>query len=114
MPIVRFVRGPAVALPDPPVVPDPPVTSALDVLSLEVAKRQLRITTNDADAIVLDAVEGAVAFVADAANVTYAELADSRTLVQAVIVVLRDFYNGYSEIPPLHAVWALINAGACR
>ena len=59
-----------------------------------------------------DSITGAVSFVSDAAGVDFAAIRDNDTLKQAVIVVLRDFFNGYSEIPPMHAVWALINAGA--
>ena len=106
MPIVRYIRGSAGS-----PTPDP-VTSALDVLPLATAKRQLRITTDDADSIVTDAIEGAVAFVADAAGATLAEITESRTLTQAAIVAMRHFYNGFEEIPPLHAVWSLIDAGA--
>ena len=111
MPIVRFIPAQQSGA-SPTPTPTPPPTTALDVLSLEVAKRQLRITTDDADAIVTDAVTSAVHFVADAAGVTLAEIAESRTLIQACVVSMRAFFNGFEEIPANHAVWSLINAGA--
>ena len=111
MPVVRYIKGGRMAEPAP--TPEPTLT-ALDVLSLEVAKRQLRVTDDSADEIVLDAISSAVYFVRDAGQVTLAEIAASPTLIQAAIVAMREFYNGYSEIPPAHAVWSLINVGACR
>ena len=37
---------------------------------------------------------------------------NTEVLRQAIIVLMREFYNGYSEIPPLHAVWPLISTGS--
>ena len=101
MPVVRYVRG-RESEPTPNTV----------ILTLAEAKQQLRITTDDADAIVTTAIGAAVAFVADTTNLSWADIAASPTLRMAVIVATREFYNGYSEIPPLHAIWALMNAGA--
>ena len=89
-------------------------TDPLQVLSLETAKEQLRITTDDADAIVETAIRSAVAFVADATDVDMATIAASPTLKQAVIAVTRSLYNGFEDIPPNHVAYALMNVGACR
>ena len=122
MPIVRYIKGvsPAVAVAPTPVVPDPPEVTLDDILTLVTARQQLRLGSSSGendpyDAIVVAAVRSAVGFVADAADVTLAEIAASDTLKQAVIVATRHFFNGYEEIPPLSAIWSLINAGApCR
>ena len=104
MPIVRLVRG-RESEPTPTMPTDP-----LQVLSLETAKEQLRITEDDADAIVTTAIRSAVSFVADAADVDLETIAESNTLRQAVIVLTREFFHGFDTIGPLHAVWSLINA----
>ena len=116
MPIVRYIKGIRSASPTPPTpTPTPEPVSLDDILTLATAKEQLRITGTAADSIVETARRSAVAFVKDAAGVTLAQIAASDTLRQAVIVAMRLFFNGYEEIPPLHAVWSLINAGApCR
>ena len=112
MPVVRYVKG-ARSSSDSTPTPEPTLT-ALDVLSLAVAKRQLRITTADADDIVTDAIESAVAFIADASDSTLAEVRDSQSLSTAAILALRSFYNGFETLPPTWTGWALIDAGACR
>ena len=115
MPIVKYIRGGPAGV---PVVPTPTPTPAPvtldDILTLATAKQQLRITGDAADAIVNTAIRSAISFVKDAADVDLATIAASDTLKQAVIVAMRHFFNGFEEIPPLHAVWSLINAGACR
>ena len=93
--------------------PTPEPASLDDILTLETAKDQLRITGDAANPMVIVAIRSGVAFVADAAGVTLAEIAASDTLRQACIISMRSFFNGYSEISPTDAVWALINAGAC-
>ena len=89
-------------------------TSLDDVLSLATAKEQLRITEPDADVIVTTAIQGAVAFVSDATGADLDTIAASDTLKTAVIYAMREFYNGYREIPPGHIVFTLMNVGACR
>ena len=83
-----------------------------DIVSLAEMKRQLRITDNSADEIVADSLCAAVYFVRDAADVTLIQINESKTLQQAVIAVGRHFFHGFEEIPPLSAIWSLINAGA--
>ena len=109
MPVVRFIPPRASAAPTPPA---PVVVTFDDILTLEEAKQQLRITGDAANPMVTVAIRSGVAFVKDAANVSLAEIAASDTLRQAVIVAMRHFFNGFETIPPLHAVWALINVGA--
>ena len=108
MPVVRFVRGPAVA-PTPPT-PTPDLVPT-DIVSLVEMKRQLRITDDSADEIVADSLCAAVYFVRDAADVTLIQINESKTLKQAVVVAGRHFFHGYETIPPLSAIWSLINAG---
>ena len=91
--------------------PPEPVTLD-DILTLATAKEQLRITGDAADAIVTTAIRSAVGFVKDAADVDLATIAASDTLRQACIIMTREFFNGFGEISPLHAVWSLIDAGA--
>ena len=112
-PIVRYIRGSA-GSPTPTPTPTPEPVTLDDIVTLATAKEQLRITGSAADAIVTTAIRSAVSFVADAADVTLAEIAASDTLRQAVIVAMRSFYNGYTEISPTDAIWSLIDAAACR
>ena len=107
MPVVRYVKGGRAASPTP--TPDLEPT---DIVTLAEMKRQLRITDDSADDIVADALCAAVYFVRDAADVTLIQVNESKTLKQAVVVIARHFFNGFETIPPLHAVWSLINAGA--
>ena len=110
MPIVKYIKGVSSASPTP--TPELVVVNLDDILTLATAKEQLRITGSAADAVVTTAIRSGVGFVKDAADVTLAEIAASDTLRQAVIVAMRHFFNGYEEIPPLSAIWSLIDAGA--
>ena len=109
MPIVGYVKSSA----SPTPTPEPVVVNLDDILTLATAKEQLRITGEAADSIVATAIKSAVSFVKDAADVDLATIAASDTLRQACIISMRSFYNGYPEISPNDAVWALINNAGC-
>ena len=90
-------------------------TVATDVVSLEEIKRELRFesTTDDGshDALLTSQVEAAVSFVSrETSRPLLDGAADEvpKGLKQAVILCVRQFYDGHAEIRPTAAFYALI------
>lgn len=107
MPVLRINRANQQEAPEPTPEPTP--------LTLEELKVQLRIDDDDgdSDAIVTEALEAAVSFVKSLGGVTEDEINENPALRHAVIIASREFFNGFRELPPTHAVYAIINGAVC-
>ena len=90
--------------------------AAIDVVSLDTMKAELRINTGvtDHDALLIRQIGAAVSFVESAVSFVESktgatlDAASPEALKQAVILLVRQFYDGYREIRPTEAFYALI------
>ena len=88
-------------------------TAATDIVSLDEIKRELRIgaTDNSQHDLLTAQIEAAVSFISREISrpLLEGEVDDvPKALKQAVVLCVRQFYDGYAEIRPTAAFYALI------
>ena len=81
-----------------------------DLVSLDEIKRELRIDGADQDDLLADHIAAAQALIAREIEVLLSDLDEAAkpALKQAVILCVRQFYEGYREIRPTEAFYALV------
>ena len=90
------------------------MATAAEIVSLADIKRELRFDDSDdgsQDDMLTAQIEAAVSFVSrETSRPLLDGAADEvpKALTQAVILCVREFYNGYAEIRPTAAFYALI------
>ncbi len=80
----------------------------MEIVSLEAIKAELRInpSVTDHDDLLKAQIEAAVVFVER--EISGSIDPENKALGQAVILLVRQFYDGYREIRPTEAFYALI------
>ena len=81
---------------------------ALNLLPVDLLRMELRIPDNSHDKLLTAQIVASMNFISEATGRGAADL-DNPALRSAAIILCRQFYNGYREIRPTEAFWAILD-----